>query len=114
MLDHGPAGDFAEIIAALDRIAIYTLGMDEDAFVSNLLVLDAVGMNLIVIGEAARRIAPDVLAAEDGVPWREIVGLRNRIAHGYEDIQPEVIWAIIRRDLADLRLAVERLQACAP
>ncbi len=97
---------------AIERVDSYVRGMDEAAFLASMIAYDAVLMNLLVIGEAARRMNPSVLAHEPAIEWAKIVGLRNRIAHGYEDIEPAVIWATIVRDLPALREAVSRLLAC--
>lgn len=83
MSKKGPASDLAEIEAAILRIQSYTDGMSEADFVASLVVYDAVAMNLIVIGEAVRRIDRAVLASEPEIPWARIVGQRNRLAHGY-------------------------------
>lgn len=104
-------GALAEIVAAIDRILDYVAGLDEAAFRANGMVVDAVAMNLLVIGEAARRVDPGVLAREPGIPWSSVIALRNRIAHGYSSLQLEVIWAIVTRELFELRSAVERLSS---
>jgi uncharacterized protein with HEPN domain len=87
----GPASDLAEIEAAILRIQSYTSGMSEADFVASLVVYDAVAMNLIVIGEAVRRIDSAILAGEPEIPWARIVGQRNRLAHGYEDVAALVV-----------------------
>lgn len=114
MPDRGPAGDLTEILEAIGRVDLYVRGMEEAAFLASMIAYDAVLMNLLVIGEAARRIDAAVLAAEPAVEWAKIIGMRNRIAHGYEDIEPAVVWATIVRDLPALREAVSRLLARHP
>lgn len=104
-----PAADLLEMLNAMDRISAYAVGMDEAAFVASSLSYDAVLMNLIVIGEAANRLPEAITAAEPSIPWRDVIGMRNRIAHGYEDIEPQRIWDTIQNDLPPLRAAVERL-----
>ncbi|MBU6372900.1 MAG: DUF86 domain-containing protein [Alphaproteobacteria bacterium] len=104
-------GDLTEIADAIDRILTYTAGLDERAFVASGKDVDAAAMNLLVIGEAVRRIDPNVLAREPGIAWPAIVALRNRIAHGYASLQPAVIWSILEKELPSLRRAVARLAA---
>jgi uncharacterized protein with HEPN domain len=114
MSNKTPAADLFEMAKAMDRIAAYLDGMDEAMFCASLIAYDAVLMNLIVIGEAASRLPRDVIAAEPSIPWGDVIGMRNRIAHGYEDIQPKRIWDMIQSDLPSLRDAVQRLLGAFP
>lgn len=104
-----PAADLFEMRKAMDRIAAYIDRLDEAAFCASLIAYDAVLMNLIVIGEAANRLPRDITATEQSIPWGDVIGMRNRIAHGYEDVRPKRIWDTIQNDLPPLRAAVERL-----
>lgn len=61
-----------------------------------------------IIGEAAARISPDTQNAAPGIPWRAIVAMRNRLIHGYYDIDEERVWNTIFVDLPPL---VEELQS---
>jgi uncharacterized protein with HEPN domain len=57
---------------------------------------------LEIIGEAAAGVSADARAKNPGIPWSEIVGLRNRLIHGYDSVDLGVIWSIIERDLPAL------------
>jgi uncharacterized protein with HEPN domain len=52
-----------------------------------------------IIGEAARKIPEDVQKANPGVPWREIAGMRNKLAHEYFGVNAEVVWRTVQEDL---------------
>jgi uncharacterized protein with HEPN domain len=73
------------------------------------LVFDAVRVRLIEIGEAVRLISSEVLATEPELPWTQIAGMRNRLAHQYFDTSHAVVAATVQEDLPTLRAAVERL-----
>ena len=80
-------------------------GMGKDEFVSDLRTQQAVVMNLVIIGEAATRIMdlhPDFAELHPEVPWRSMRGMRNRIAHGYFDINLDVVWNTVQSALPDL------------
>lgn len=111
MSERSPAADLREIIDACDRIERYLVGLTLEQFLASSETGDAVALNLMVIGEAVRRIPPDVLAREPAIPWTQIIALRNRIAHGYASLALEVIWTIATRELTDLKAAVRRLSA---
>jgi uncharacterized protein with HEPN domain len=73
------------------------------------LVFDAVRVRLIEIGEAVRAIDPDLLAREPSIPWVDVAGMRNHLAHRYFDTARAIVQATIDTDLPPLISAVERL-----
>ena len=64
---------------------------------------DAVLMNVFQIGEASNRISDECKEAMNTIPWHEIYGTRNVIAHGYVKVKNEIIWDIIERDIPLLK-----------
>ena len=80
-------------------------GMPLEGFLADKRTQQAVVMSLIVLGEAATRVMdryPDFAAANPQVPWRNIRGMRNRIAHGYFDIDLQVVWDTVHHALTPL------------
>ena len=53
-----------------------------------------------VVGEAAARVGEQTKAGTPAIPWREIVGMRNRLIHAYFDISRDVVWSTVTHDLA--------------
>ena len=94
-----------DIVEAVDRILEYTAS-GRDAFLDERKTQDAVVRNLEIIGEAASKVPAAIRNSRPEVPWREIVAVRNRIAHEYFDIDIEVVWDIVSRDLAALRVQI--------
>ena len=62
---------------------------------------------LEIVGEAASRIDPPVRQQYAGVPWADIIGLRHRLAHGYDAVNFDILWTIVKQDLPPL---IARLQ----
>ena len=62
---------------------------------------------LEVVGEAAGRVSDDTREAHPEVPWSQIVGLRNRLIHGYDSVDLEILWRILSDDLPRLIEALE-------
>jgi uncharacterized protein with HEPN domain len=73
------------------------------------MVFDAVRMRLLEIGEAANGIPNALRATEPTVPWSEIIGMRNWMAHRYFDTAHAYIWATVDQDLDPLLAALDRL-----
>jgi uncharacterized protein with HEPN domain len=61
-----------------------------------------------VVGEAAARVPPEVRAQHSGIPWPRIVGVRNRLIHGYDTISVDILWEIITTNLPPLGSDGER------
>lgn len=92
----------ADMIEFADKVLAYTKDVDQDTLVADPLRYDAVLRNLELIGEAATHIPGHVRAAHPDVPWRAIVGLRNRLAHGYLTISDHVVWTTIQEAVPSL------------
>jgi len=61
-----------------------------------------------VIGEAATRVSQAGQQQHGQIPWPEIIGLRNRLVHGYDSVDLNILWDIVQQDLPPL---IEQLQA---
>ncbi|RXZ43702.1 HepT-like ribonuclease domain-containing protein [Crenobacter cavernae] len=80
-------------------------GLGKDDFLADKRTQLAVIMSLIVIGEAATKVMdcyPEFAQAHPEVPWRNMRGMRNRIAHGYFDINLDVVWDTVQEALPAL------------
>lgn len=102
------------ILKAIERINRYTADLDEVRFLNSELVQDAVIRNIEIIGEASnniQRVAPEFAALHDDIPWLVIYTMRNRLSHGYDKVDLELVWKTIQGDLPDLYLKVRALFA---
>lgn len=70
---------------------------------------DAVIRQLEIIGEAVKRISPDLLGSRPDIPWRRIAGMRDVLIHDYMGVDLEAVWRVTQQELASLRQAVEVL-----
>ena len=64
---------------------------------------------LEIVGEAASRVPQEECTRCPGIPWPEIIGLRNRLVHGYDEVDFDILWEIITRDLPPLIEAIEKI-----
>ena len=77
----------------------YTAENDFNKFKLNEWDQDAVLRNLEVIGEASNNIEDEFLKQYPQIPWRTIINLRNVLIHDYADVDLNIIWQIISKDL---------------
>ena len=87
----------------------YTDGMNKAALAADGLTYNATLHVIQLIGEAATHIPEDVKEAYPDIPWDEIIGTRNRIVHGYDVVNEDVIWNIIQTDLPTLIPQLEKI-----
>ncbi|MEW5885816.1 MAG: DUF86 domain-containing protein [Pseudomonadota bacterium] len=83
----------------------FVQGMTKDDFLADKRTQQAVIMSLIVIGEAASRVMEAYLAftqTHADVPWRSMRNMRNRMAHGYFDINLDLVWETVQEWLPSL------------
>jgi len=100
-----------DILAAIERVQRYTASLDLASFLADDKTVDAVSFCFGVIGEAARHVPDDVVAANPDLPWPEMRAMRNVVVHEYFGVTPETLWKTAREDLPDLVNRLRRLLA---
>ena len=98
-----------DIIEAAKRIEKYTKGLTLESFKKDDLVVDGVVRNLEIIGEAVKKIPPDVKDRYADIEWKKIAGLRDILAHEYFGIDLDILWDIVENKLPDLKKEISRL-----
>jgi uncharacterized protein with HEPN domain len=94
------------------RLALEFRGrLEKVAFLTDLKTQAAVLHELLVLGEAAKRLSAAFREEHPDVPWKAIAGMRDRLLHGYDDVDLDLVWKTVDEDLPAL---VKRLEALAP
>jgi uncharacterized protein with HEPN domain len=104
------------MIMASRQIASYIDGLDRAGFLADKRTQDAVVLNLIVLGEAATRVLkedPGFAAAHPQLPWKNMKGMRNRIAHGYFEINMDLVWDTVRFAVPELMVELPPIRQAA-
>lgn len=99
------------ILDAIERIDRHTAHVDEGSFLSSELIQDAVIRNLEVIGEAANnilRVDHAFASIHTDIPWRVMYAMRNRLTHGYDMVDLEMVWNTVRNDLPSLYQLIKK------
>lgn len=98
--------DFLDHIEEASRLAReYVAGMSKESFLKDRRTQQAVVLNLMTIGEVAARIASDhkdFADAHPEIPWAQMRGMRNRMVHGYFDIDLNIVWQTVQSSLLEL------------
>jgi uncharacterized protein with HEPN domain len=107
------AGDFiGHILEAADRVLHYTKGMSREEFFADTLKQDAVIRNVEIIGEATNNLLeadPSIAGKYPSIPFAQIYGMRNRVAHGYFAVSLSMIWDTVEVDVPELREKIAKV-----
>jgi uncharacterized protein with HEPN domain len=91
-----------DMLEATDKVASFISGLSEEAFLKDEKTQYAVVRALEVIGEAAKKIPDDVRATYPGLPWRQIVGMRDVLIHDYFGVNAQVVWKTATLDVPSM------------
>jgi uncharacterized protein with HEPN domain len=97
------------ILDAITQIQNYLHEKSFEEFITNKMLQDAVVRQLEIVGEASRNLAEDFRRLHPTVPWSQIAGMRNRMAHDYLNVDMEIVWDIVMHDLPILKLRMAEL-----
>ena len=89
------------LLAAREAFA-FVSPLDPAQFAASKLHQNAVIRSLEVIGEAAAKVSVGFRNAHPEIPWRDIVGTRNRLIHNYANVSIDIIWDVSRNKLPEL------------
>jgi uncharacterized protein with HEPN domain len=99
---------FEDILENIGRIERFTAGSDYPRFVADEQVMFAVFHALLIISEAARKLADRAGQLVPEQPWLAIRALGNVLRHQYDEIEPAVVWQIVSDDLPRLKRSIEQ------
>lgn len=105
MTVHRVADYLNHMLEAAQQACLYVKGMEKAEFLDDKRTQQAVILNLVILGEAVTKLLNQDEAfamRHPQVPWRSMKGMRNRLAHGYFDINLEVVWDTVQTALPGL------------
>lgn len=88
-------------LAAADALR-FAAGLDQAGFEASDLHQSAILRKLEIIGEAAGQVSGEFRAAHPEIPWSAMIGMRNRLIHGYRMVQLDIVWRVVCHDLPSL------------
>ncbi|MDP2183724.1 MAG: DUF86 domain-containing protein [Actinomycetota bacterium] len=104
-----PEASLLDIVTYAKRISGYVDGVTHDEFVSDIGIQDQVIRCLTVIGESAKRTPEETRSRFPAVPWMQMIGMRNRLAHEYDGVDMDALWLTATRDMPTV---LQQLDSC--
>ena len=102
-----------DTIGFCEKVVKYTGGLGRDDFIANEMAHDAALRNLELVGEAATHVPASIREAHPEILWRDVIGMRNRLAHAYLGVDEDTVWTAARDDAPALLPALRGLLAAA-
>jgi len=102
--------DFVEdILDAMNKAERLVEGVSFTQFEADYRTNFAVVRALEIIGEAAKRLPEDLRKRYPDIPWRGMSGMRDRIIHGYDNVDLQIVWDVVMRDIPQIKPKIERI-----
>ena len=99
----------AHMADAAEAVGQFIEGQERADLDRNRMLLFALVRAVEVLGEAASKVSVETRAEFPDVPWNAIVGMRNRLIHGYFDVDTEIVWKTVTVEVPVLRELLRRL-----
>jgi uncharacterized protein with HEPN domain len=97
----------ADILEAAKAIQRFTDKVSLENFKSNEEKYEAVNRKFEIIGEAARHLSPEARNLFPEIPWKLVTAMRNILIHDYDDVDLDVVWATVQRDIPPMLISLE-------
>jgi uncharacterized protein with HEPN domain len=94
---------------SIEKIEEYISGINFEKFSKDTKTIDAVVRNLEIIGEAANGIPDEIVSGNPEIPWKEAIGMRNKVVHEYFGVDEEILWKTITEDLPKFKEQISKL-----
>ena len=102
MSRHDPTVALKHMLDHAQKVVAISRGRKRNDLDENMILNLALTRLVEVIGEAANRVPAEFQAEHPEIAWGEIIGMRNRLIHGYDDVDLDFLWSVIRNDLPAL------------
>ncbi|MBX3012330.1 MAG: DUF86 domain-containing protein [Caldilineaceae bacterium] len=103
-----------DIQEAIRRAQMYVDGVSYEQFLSDLKTQDAVIRTLEIIGEATKRLSPEIRARHSAIPWTSMARARDKLIHAYFGVNVDIVWQIVHDELPTVAVMLARLLSSDP
>ncbi|MBI4783953.1 MAG: DUF86 domain-containing protein [Oscillatoriophycideae cyanobacterium NC_groundwater_1537_Pr4_S-0.65um_50_18] len=98
-----------DIERAAQKVLRYKQGLDKAIFMEDDKTQSAIVFQLLILGEAVKRLSQDFRTQHPGIPWSLIAGMRDNLIHEYDDIDWNEVWNTANSDIPRLLILLEPL-----
>jgi uncharacterized protein with HEPN domain len=104
--------DYVEdMLDAMDKAELLLESVTYEQFEADFRINFAVVRALEIVGEAAKRLPADLRRQYPAVPWKVMAGMRDRIIHGYDVVDLQIVWDVVKRDIPQVKPRIRKILA---
>jgi len=97
------------ILENIEDIETFSKGLSRENLETNILKQKAIIRSIEIIGEAVRNLSDSFKKKYPEIPWREIVGTRDKMIHNYFGVDLDIVWGIIKGDIFELKKQIKEI-----
>jgi uncharacterized protein with HEPN domain len=102
--------DYVEdIVDAMEKAEILLRDVTYDQFEADFRINFAVVRALEIVGEATKRLPLTLRDSYPNIPWKQMAGMRDRIIHGYDTVDLEIVWDVVRQDIPKIKPQIQQI-----
>lgn len=98
-----------DIIDAMNKAEMFVAGMTYGQFEADLKTHFAVVRAIEIIGEATKRLPSTIRDQYPHIPWKDMAGMRDVIIHGYDNVNLQIVWGVIKRDIPRIKPQIQQI-----
>ena len=102
--------DYVEdIIDAMEKAETAITDVDYDRFAANFMINFVVVRALEIVGEATKRLPMTLRDQYPAIPWKKMAGMRDRIIHGYDTVDLEIVWGVVTQEIPKVKPHLQQI-----
>jgi uncharacterized protein with HEPN domain len=98
-----------DILDAMEKAEMMLEGISYEAFAADFRINFVVVRALEIVGEATKRLPLSLREQYPTIPWRQMAGMRDRIIHGYDAIDFEVVWDAVKQEIPQVKPRLQQI-----
>ena len=94
---------------SINKILQYTYNISHDEFNANTMIQDAVVRQIEIIGEASKNISEELRNKFENIPWKRMIGMRNKVIHEYFGVRLNIVWDTLNDEFPSLKISIDKM-----
>ncbi|HEX9923877.1 MAG TPA: DUF86 domain-containing protein [Anaerolineae bacterium] len=100
-----------DILEAMGQAEMFVVGMSYEQFEIDMRTNFAVTRALEIVGEATKRLPQHIRQQYPSIPWKGMAGMRDRIIHGYDRVDLQIVWDVVKQDFPQIKPQLQQILA---
>jgi uncharacterized protein with HEPN domain len=98
-----------DIVQAMQRVLRFAQDLSRDRLNEDEMRQSAILYQIMIVGEAVKRLSPEFRVQHSQVPWKQMAGMRDVLTHQYDEVDLDVVWEVVQSDIPQLLSLIQPL-----